>query len=114
GCAMPTIAASSGTDASNRAPPFKRARRAATRSPSLLGRLLDEAAILLGAHEVVEIAAIGKRDLDHPPVAVGILVEELRVVREVVVHLGDLARDRGVDVGDGLGRFDDAEGVGLL
>ena len=56
-----------------------------------------------------EIVGGGEPDLDQPPVAVRILVEQLGIVHHGVVDLDHLARDGREHLGDRLDRLDRAE-----
>ncbi len=63
-------------------------------------------------HQRVGLGRVARADLDHPAVAVGVLVDRLGLVAQRLVDLDDLAGQRRDDVGDGLDRLD--LGVGLV
>src|SRR5436190_9954427 len=71
--------------------------------PSAACRLLGQKLpVVLGAQELVRLAGIAEPHPDQPPLAVWILVDRLGAVREGLVDLHDLPRERGIDVRDGL------------
>src|ERR1044072_2232859 len=63
---------------------------------------------LVGGHveEPVGLGRIAEPDLDEPPLAVRVVVDLLRLIEDDLVHLDDLTRERGDEIGDGLHRFD--------
>src|SRR5882724_1736729 len=65
--------------------------------------------IFFGIHQLFQIGGGGEADTDEPPLAMGILVEQLRVLDHGVVDLQHLAGDRGVDLGHRLDRLDGPE-----
>jgi hypothetical protein len=71
-------------------------------------------------HQLLEVlqALLGNLHLGDPPAAVrvvlGDLVDGAGLLLQREVDLGDLARDRGVDVGRALDRLDGADGVAGL
>src|SRR5215216_8139979 len=83
-----------------RSPPA-RARRWAESAWRLVG-FLEELRVGGGVHQLVGLGGIRQLHLDHPAFPVGVLVDLLRVLGHRRVDLGHLARERGVDVGDGL------------
>src|SRR5581483_9117559 len=60
-------------------------------------------------HERVDLARRGELDLDHPSLAVGVLVHQLGLVHELLVRGDHGAADRRVKVGGCLHRVDHAE-----
>jgi hypothetical protein len=64
-----------------------------------------------GVHERGEFVRVVEADLDHPTGAVRVFVDQLGRGVEFVVQSGHFAGERGEQVGDGLDRFDRAEGV---
>src|SRR5262249_47535199 len=83
-------------------------------SMTLVGQLL---VVLGGRHQVVEGGARGQVDLSHAAAAERVVVDR-RQIRLALARLGldqhlvpvdDRAGDRGIEVGGGLDRFDDAE-----
>src|SRR5882724_164807 len=65
--------------------------------------------IFFGIHQLFQIGGGGEADTDEPPLAMGILVEQLRVLDHGVVDLHPLAGDRGVDLGHRLYPLDGPE-----
>ena len=59
-----------------------------------------------------ELGRIGELYAHEPPLSVGVLVDQLGPLADRLVDRDDLARERRVDVGDGLHRLD--LGVGLV
>src|SRR6185312_12376389 len=60
------------------------------------------------------LAVVLELELDHPAVAVGRRVDECRFLVEAVIDRDDFARQRRIQLGDGLHRFDGAEHVVLV
>jgi len=75
------------------------------------GFLSDEGLVLVSAHEVVDLCRIGHLDLDHPAVAVAVLVDRLGSVAERLVDLNDVTGKRREELGHGLDRLDFAEAL---
>jgi len=73
----------------------------------------DELLVLRGREELVPFRRVRGLDHDHPPAAVGILIDRLGRGRQLAVHFGDLARHGREEIGDGLDRLHDAEGLAL-
>src|SRR6059036_983254 len=71
--------------------------------------LRHERFVLLRRQELVELAGIRGLQEDHPPFAVGVLVDGLGLLRQLGVDLEHLAGDRREEIRDGLDRLDDAE-----
>src|SRR5438045_3524891 len=99
--------------AAARAKPDRRGRRPVSFSAAKLA----SAYVLTiggGVHEALGLARVRELDLHEPAVAVRVVVDLLRRVAERLVRLGDLARQRGDHVGDGLDRLDLRIGSVLL
>ena len=73
----------------------------------MLGQML-----LVGGdvEEAVDLGGVGEADPHEPALAVGVLVDGLGRVDDLLVHLEDLARERRDHVRDGLDRLDLAVG----
>src|SRR5215469_1187587 len=79
---------------------------AAAKPPAGSLRVFGQIGVLIGAQQAGRVGVGIQRDLHQPARAVGVGVDQRRVVFEVGVHLRDLAVDGAVDVADGLGRLD--------
>lgn len=77
----------------------------------LLGALAVGLVVRRTVHEFGQTGLIRNLDLDEPALAVGIAVEERRVVGECGVRLDDFAGDRTIDVTCGLDGFNLSEGI---
>src|SRR5262245_23990365 len=75
---------------------------------------VDERLIRRGVEQLVHLRYVDWSNEGDPTVAVGVLVDPLRLVGEVGVHLHDRAADRRVDVGHRLGRLDLTERLARL
>src|SRR5829696_5730772 len=70
------------------------------------GSAVDEPAVALGVEQAVQVAGVAGLEEAQPALAVGVLVQALGGVGELVVDLAHHARHRRVDVRHRLGRLD--------
>src|SRR5690242_14772417 len=73
----------------------------------------DHLLIFITVHQVFKVSWIADPDLDQPAVAVGVLVDDFRTLRQVFIHLDDGATDRRVNIGNSLNRFHHSEWIVL-
>ena len=71
----------------------------------------DQLAVVGGGEQPGSIGRIGQLELDHPAVRVRGRIDLLRGSIQGLVDLDDRARERGIDIGGGLDRFNDAKRV---
>src|SRR5436853_482068 len=71
--------------------------------------LRDELLVLRRGEQLGDLLWRGELHLDHPALLVRVVVDPLRSVDELLVHLGDLARDRREQLAHRLGALHHAE-----
>ena len=59
----------------------------------LVGLFLEQALVVRGLEQILGIAR--QADANHPALAVGVLVDDARIVGQLLVHGDDFAGDRG-------------------
>ena len=88
-----------------------RSRSVSERYPSVIAR--PRPPVRLDVEQVVDLGRIGQPDPHEPALAVRVVVDRLRLVDRLLVHLEDLARQRRDHVRDRLHRLDLAVGLVL-
>jgi hypothetical protein len=68
--------------------------------------LRDVGSVRGGVHQRLGLAGVADTDTDQPALAVRVLVDDLRLVDRLLIHLEHLARERGDDVGHRLHGLD--------
>src|SRR5205809_2379468 len=80
-------------------------RRASSRSlaPGVPLEFPNERRILIGGQQTLVLPRVPRLENHQPALAVGVLVDQRRVVPALGVESRDGSREGGIDVGDGLG-----------
>src|SRR6476661_2786288 len=73
--------------------------------------LSDVRPVRLGGKQLFQRSGVRYFKLDHPAGAIGVAIDDARVLVQLGVHLNDLTSDRAVELGDRLHRLDFPEGL---
>src|SRR5690606_3528799 len=63
--------------------------------------------ISIGIHKAIELTQISELHLEHPAVAIGIFIHNLRLILKLLIHLDNLTGDRAKHIRSRLDRLSD-------